>query len=47
MSRAFTKEPDEGEAVEDLPIVRFPSIEFVTPEGLTQIEDAMARAQED
>jgi transcription elongation GreA/GreB family factor len=48
MSRAFTKEPDEGEAIEDLPdrpISEHPNL--VTPEGLTQIEDAMTRAQEE
>jgi len=48
MSRAFTKEPDEGEAVEDLPdrpISEHPNL--VTPEGLAQIEDAMMRAQEE
>ena len=48
MSRAFTKEPDEGEAVEDLPdrpISEHPNL--VTPQGLAQIEDAMARAQEE
>jgi transcription elongation GreA/GreB family factor len=48
MSRAFTKEPDEGEALEDLPdrpISEHPNL--VTPEGLAQIEDAMARAQQE
>jgi len=48
MSRAFTKEPDEGEAVEDLPdrpISEHPNL--VTPEGLAQIEDATMRAQEE
>jgi len=48
MSRAFTKEPDEGEAVEDLPdrpISEHPNL--VTAEGLAQIEDAMTRAQEE
>jgi transcription elongation GreA/GreB family factor len=48
MSRAFTKEPDEGEAVEDLPdrpISELPNL--VTPQGLAQIEDAMARAQQE
>jgi transcription elongation GreA/GreB family factor len=48
MSRAFTKEPDEGEAVEDLPdrpISEHPNL--VTAEGLAQIEDGMARAQEE
>jgi transcription elongation GreA/GreB family factor len=48
MSRAFTKEPDEGEAVEDLPdrpISEHPNL--VTPQGLAQIEDALTRAQEE
>jgi transcription elongation GreA/GreB family factor len=48
MSRAFTKEPDEGEAVEDVPdrpISEHPNL--VTAQGLAQIEDAMARAQEE
>ncbi|MEJ0075149.1 MAG: transcription elongation factor GreA [Alphaproteobacteria bacterium] len=48
MSRAFTKEPDEGEAVEDLPdrpISEHPNL--VTAEGLAQIEGAMARAQDE
>ena len=48
MSRAFTKEPDEGEAVEDLPdrpISEHPNL--VTAQGLAQIEDAMARAQDE
>jgi transcription elongation GreA/GreB family factor len=48
MSRAFTKEPDEGEALEDLPdrpISEHPNL--VTPEGLAQIENAMTRAQDE
>jgi transcription elongation GreA/GreB family factor len=48
MSRAFTKEPDEGEAVEDLPdrpISEHPNL--VTAQGLAQIEDAMARGQDE
>jgi transcription elongation GreA/GreB family factor len=48
MSRAFTKEPDEGEAIEDLPdrpISEHPNL--VTAQGLAQIEDAMARAQDE
>jgi transcription elongation GreA/GreB family factor len=48
MSRAFTKEPDEGEALEDLPdrpISEHPNL--VTAQGLAQIEEAMARAQEE
>ena len=43
MSRAFTKEPDEGEAVEDLPdrpISEHPNL--VTAQGLAQIEDGTA-----
>jgi transcription elongation GreA/GreB family factor len=47
MSRAFTKEPDEGEALEDLPdrpVSEHPNL--VTAGGLAQIEDALARAQE-
>src|SRR5436190_24212616 len=46
MSRAFTKEPDEGEALEDLPdrpISEHPNL--VTAAGLAQIEDALVRAQ--
>ena len=41
MSRAFTKEPDEGEALEDLPdrpLSEHPNL--VTAQGLAQIEDA-------
>jgi transcription elongation GreA/GreB family factor len=48
MSRAFTKEPDEGEALEDLPdrpVSEHPNL--VTAQGLAQIEDAMARAQKE
>jgi len=48
MSRAFTKEPDEGEALEDLPdrpISEHPNL--VTPEGLAQIEAALARAKDE
>ena len=48
MSRAFTKEPDEGEAVEDLPdrpISELPNL--VTTQGLAQIEEAMTHAQEE
>jgi transcription elongation GreA/GreB family factor len=48
MSRAFTKEPDEGEALEDLPdrpISEHPNL--LTPEGLAQIEEAVARAQDE
>jgi transcription elongation GreA/GreB family factor len=48
MSRAFTKEPDEGEALEDLPdrpISEHPNL--VTAQGLAQIEDALARAHQE
>ena len=48
MSRAFTKEPDEGEAVEDLPdrpVSQHPNL--VTAQGLAQIEDSLARAQQE
>src|SRR4051794_15999387 len=53
MSRAFTKEPDEGEALEELPDRPLsPHANLVTPQGLAQIEaalmaahDAHARAQ--
>ena len=46
MSRAFTKEPDEGEAVEDLPDRPLsPHPNLVTAQGLAQIEAAMVRAQ--
>ena len=53
MSRAFTKEPDEGEALEDLPDRPLsPHANLVTAQGLAQIEaalmaahDAHARAQ--
>ena len=44
MSRAFVKEPDGGEAFEDLPdrpISEHPNL--VTPEGLAQIEDILGR----
>jgi transcription elongation GreA/GreB family factor len=48
MSRAFTKEPDEGDAVEDLPDRPISEhANLVTPQGLAQIEDAMTRAQEE
>lgn len=48
MSRAFTKEPDEGEAPEDLPDRPLsPHPNLVTAEGLAQIEGALARAQEE
>ena len=47
MSRAFVKEPDGGEAFEDLPdrpISEHPNL--VTPQGLAQIEDTLARLHE-
>lgn len=48
MSRAFTKEPDEGEALEDLPDRPLsPHPNLVTAQGLAQIEEALARAQEE
>jgi len=48
MSRAFTKEPDEGEAPEELPDRPLsPHPNLVTAQGLAQIEAAMARAQEE
>ena len=48
MSRAFTKEPDEGEAVEDLPDRPLsPHPNLVTAQGLAQIEAAMVRAQDE
>jgi transcription elongation GreA/GreB family factor len=47
MSRAFTKEPDEGEAVEDLPDRPLsPHPNLVTAQGLAQIEAALAVAHE-
>ena len=48
MSRAFVKEPDGGEAFEDLPdrpISEHPNL--VTPEGLAQIEDILGRLHAD
>jgi transcription elongation GreA/GreB family factor len=48
MSRAFTKEPDEGEALEDLPdrpISDHPNL--VTAQGLAQIEATLARLHEE
>jgi transcription elongation GreA/GreB family factor len=44
MSRAFVKEPDGGEAFEDLPdrtISQHPNL--VSPQGLTQIEETLTR----
>jgi len=47
MSRAFTKEPDEGEAVEDLPDRPLsPHPNLVTAQGLAQIEAALTAAHE-
>lgn len=48
MSRAFTKEPDEGEAPEDLPdrpISNHPNL--VTAQGLAQIEATLTRLHEE
>jgi transcription elongation GreA/GreB family factor len=48
MSRAFVKEPDGGEAFEELPdrpISQHPNL--VTPQGLAQIEAALARLHEE
>ena len=48
MSRAFVKEPDGGDAFEDLPdrpISGHPNL--VTPQGLAQIEDTLARLHEE
>ena len=48
MSRAFTKEPDEGEALEDLPdrpISDHPNL--VTAQGLAQIEATLTRLHEE
>jgi transcription elongation GreA/GreB family factor len=48
MSRAFVKEPDGSEAYEDLPdrpVSEHPNI--VTAEGLAQIEEAIARLNEE
>ena len=47
MSRAFVKEPDGGDAFEDLPdrpISEHPNL--VTPQGLAQMEDTLARLHE-
>ncbi len=47
MSRAFTKEPDEGEPLEDLPDRPLsPHANLVTPQGLAQIEAALSAAHE-
>jgi len=45
MSRAFIKEPDEGEALEDLPDrLVSPHPNLVTAQGLAQIETTLAAA---
>jgi transcription elongation GreA/GreB family factor len=45
MSRAFTKEPDEGEPLEDLPDRPLsPHANLVSSQGLAQIETALAAA---
>ena len=48
MSRAFVKEPDGAEAFEELPdrpISEHPNL--VTPQGLAQIEETLARLHEE
>ena len=48
MSRAFVKEPDGGDAFEELPdrpISEHPNL--VTPQGLAQIEDTLARLHDE
>jgi transcription elongation GreA/GreB family factor len=48
MSRAFVKEPDGGDAFEELPdrpISQHPNL--VTPQGLTRIEETLARLHEE
>lgn len=46
MSRAFVREPEGGEAFEDLPDRPISSdTNFVTPEGLAQIEAEVARLE--
>jgi transcription elongation GreA/GreB family factor len=48
MSRAFVKEAEAGEAFEDLPDRPIsPHPNFVTPEGLAQIEAELARLHEE
>jgi transcription elongation GreA/GreB family factor len=47
MSRAFVKEPDGGDVFEELPdrpVSQYPNL--VTPHGLAQIEDTLARLHE-
>ena len=48
MSRAFVKEPDGGDAFEDLPdrpISEHPNL--VSPQGLAQMEETLARLHEE
>ncbi|MCJ2037117.1 transcription elongation factor GreA [Methylobacterium sp. J-068] len=46
MSQVFVREPEGGEAFEDLPDRPIsPHPNFVTPEGLAQIEEQVARLQ--
>jgi transcription elongation GreA/GreB family factor len=48
MSRAFVKEPDGGEAFEDLPDRPIsPHPNLVTPQGLARIEETLARLHEE
>lgn len=48
MSRAFVKEPEGGEAYEDLPDRPIsPHPNFVTPEGLALIDAALTRSREE
>lgn len=48
MSRAFVKEPEGGEAFEDLPDRPIsPHQNFVTPEGLAALEAELARLHEE
>lgn len=48
MSRAFVKEPEGGEAFEDLPDRPIsPHPNFVTPEGLARIEAELVRLHEE
>jgi len=47
MSRAFVKEPDAGAVVDDLPDRPVsPHPNFVTPEGLAEIDRTLARLRE-
>lgn len=48
MSRAFVKEPEGGEAFEDLPDRPVsPHANFVTPQGLARIEAEVARLRDE